>query len=84
MSILIIETEKPEALSIVAGECGVVPTSSLHRNRYGAALALLAGCTIDELRNLEMQHLRRLKQRVAGVVLPEKPVKAAAEAAGRL
>lgn len=73
MSILVIETEKPESLSIVAGECGVVPSSSMHRGRFAAALALLGGCSPDELRDLEMTHLRRLKQRAAGIAMPERP-----------
>ncbi len=71
--IVVIQTPKPEALSIVAGECGAIHRATTHGCTYSAAIELLKRCHPDELRQLELHDLRRLKQRAAGVVLPEPP-----------
>lgn len=70
MSVIVIETTKPESLSIVAGACGAVQRCETHGSVYVAAVALLRRCSAEELKALEQHDLRKLKRWASAVEAP--------------
>jgi len=72
MSVIVIETTKPESLSIVAPAQSVrrIKRCETHGSVYVAAVALLRRCSAEELKALEQHDLRKLKRWASAVEAP--------------
>lgn len=68
MTYLLLLVDDAQVEPLVAGTGGAVVAAG--ESAYAVALGALRRCTREELRWLEMEDLRRLKQFVAGVASP--------------
>jgi hypothetical protein len=82
MAVMLIETESPEKVRVTSA-AGKPVHVNVQSTRYRAALKLLAGCSLEQLRTLELEHLRQIKQQLAGVEhLPLAPAAKPIDAVG--
>lgn len=66
MAVIIVETQSPEKVR-VTDVSGKNVHASVQSTPYRAVLMLLDRCSLEQLRTLEMEHLRQVKQKLAGV-----------------